>query len=753
MQRISLSDDWYVYSRDDAFSLVTSIPEDAVRTSVPYDALLHEGQRPDSANAGRTGHFDGQVYYYQRALELDGAWLGKRLLLKFDGVMNKSFVYVNGSLVGTGDFGYASITCDITDYVTFDGANTLLVVCKTDLYGSRWYAGCGILRPVWLCVAEPVHVALDSLWVKTEALEDGAARVRVQATVESPRSQVVDARLLVEGGGAVVLDERFPLRVTAGAYALDRRFYLRGIVPWSEGDPALYDVTLDLGGDVAHVRTGLRTEEWDPEHGLRVNGSQVLLRGACIHHDEGVLGGVATYAFERWRVSRLKAAGFNAIRSAHNHASAELLAACDELGVYVLDEVCDMWTKMKGFGDYAQYFQHGWRQVVDSLVLEDRNHPCVVGYSTGNEISDINTEKGFETAHDLYERIHALDDTRFVTNGVNGAFAAGEEVVDIVCDLTGEPREVFESGDVNRFMGLMATRMADITRHQVVSRVLERLDSCVDVQGYNYMTARYALDSERYPQRVMLGTETYPRQVAENWGLIEELPACIGEFTWTGWDYIGELGGAPYPAWQNTSGDLDTFGFRRPVSFWREIVFGLRTTPYLAVRPPEAHGTPRQFGPWKFTDAVASWTWGVEPGTPMTVEVYAPAGEVELRLNGKVVGRAQTSECYALLEVPYEEGTLEVATEAGERWTLATADIATARVVTQDFDCDGWLFSQAHVEDAAGTWVLDSGWSYDCAHEGYELVACGSSVSTPADFGASSVRLSGQGALAVYKKR
>ena len=188
MQQVSLAENWYVYPRDDAFSLVTAIPDDAVHTSVPYDALWHEGQCADSVNGGRTSYFDGQVYYYQRELALDETWVGKRLLLKFEAIFSKSFVYVNGSLVGSGDFGYASVTCDITDYVLWDRSNMLLVVCKADLLSSRWYAGCGILRPVWLYVAEPVHVGLDSLWLQTESLTNGgAARIRVQATVEAER--------------------------------------------------------------------------------------------------------------------------------------------------------------------------------------------------------------------------------------------------------------------------------------------------------------------------------------------------------------------------------------------------------------------------------------------------------------------------------------------------------------------------------------------------------------------------------------
>ncbi|MBP3893329.1 MAG: hypothetical protein J6D34_04725 [Atopobiaceae bacterium] len=754
MKRISLSGDWYVYPRDDAFSLVTAIPADAVHTSVPYDALWHEGQRESSVNGGRTSYFDGQVYYYQRELVLDERLRDMRLLLKFEAVFAKSFVYVNGSQVGMGDFGYASLTCDITDYVRWDRPNTLLVVCKCDLLGSRWYAGCGIVRPVWLMYGPQVHAEPDSIWLTTQELTpEGGARVRLRATLcnLTGRAQNVDVRLRIFDDGGDVLDETFPVRV-GGRYELDRFLYLRDIRPWSESDPHLYWIELAVGDDVAHVRTGLRTQSWDPEHGLLVNGRQVLLRGACLHHDEGILGGEAHKEFELWRVEQLRDAGFNAIRSAHNHASAELLSACDELGVFVLDEVCDMWTKMKGFGDFAQYFPHSWRQVTTSLVRESRVHPSVVGYSTGNEISDINTERGFEVAHELYQLVHSLDDTRFVTNGVNGAFAAGEEVADIAADLTGRPRSDFETGDVNEFMGLMATRMDEITRHPVVSRVLERLDSSVDVQGYNYMTARYASDAKAYPQRVMLGTETNPRRIAENWSIVRRLPSVIGDFTWTGWDYVGELS-KPYPAWQNDSGDIDAFGFRRPVSYWRQIVFGQRTEPYLAVRPPEAYGTPREFGPWKFTDAVASWTWDIEPGTPLCVEAYAPNGPIEVRLNGETVGRAEVADHYALIDVPYEPGVLEAVTSSGVIHQLRTADRAKVRVVRDDQEYGNWLISRVWLEDDKKTLVMGSGEEVDLSLEGWELIAAGSEgTPTEGAFASPVVHLGGQGALAIYRR-
>lgn len=753
MQKIILDSNWYVYRRDDAFSMVTSIPEDAVCTDIPYDALFHDEQEKDSRNGSRTGSFDGGVYYYQKELEIPSSWKGKRLILKAEGLFSKSFVYINGSLAGSGDFGYVSTVCDITDYVEYGTKNVLLIICKTDLYSSRWYCGTGILRPVYLYVGDSVHTVPDSFWVSTEQITEEGALLRVRADIaDEGRAVTCEAAFVIRDGEKTVLKESFPLRIRDG-YHLDRRFFLKDAHLYDEEDPHLYTMVLKVGSDETVIRTGIRLETFDAVHGLCINGRSVKLRGACVHHDQGILGGIALRDFEYYRIALLKEAGFNAVRCAHNHPSHELLEACDELGVYVLDEVCDMWTKMKGFGDYAQYFQTSWQKTVDSMISEDRIHPSVVGYSTGNEISDINTEKGFETAHDLYERIHQLDDTRFVTNGINGAFAAGEELIDIAVDLTGMDRSVFESGDVNQFMGLMATRMKDIVTHPVVSKVISRMDSCVDVQGYNYMTARYENDAEKYPNRIMLGTETYPRQIAENWRNIMSLSAVIGDFTWTGWDYMGELSD-PYPALNNPAGDLDRFGFRRPVSYYREIVFGLRQDPYICVRSPQAYGTPREFGPWKFTDAEENWTFDIREGQMVTVEVYSPQKEVDLYLNDRLIGHKELKNCFALFDIPYQKGELRAVDSARRTAVLKSADRESAAFVTDERQYGDHVFVRVFLQDQNGTIVYGRGEEYDCRRDGFEVIAA-ASEETLHDHGFrnETISLCGRGGFVVYRKK
>ncbi len=751
MKKIILNKDWHIYKRDDAFSLTTSIPEDAVIADLPYDALFHDEQRADSPSGGRTGYFDGGVYYFQKELQLDKEMIQKQLYLNIEGAFSKSFVYVNSSLLKTGDFGYAGIKADITDYVN-EGSNTILIICKTDPFSSRWYSGTGLLRPVYLLVGEDVYIKPDSTFLSCEEISEEGIVIRLVSDLinRSSHASLQNMNIKIADKTGTVFEDSIPLRIK-DTYHLDRKLFFKNAHLYDENDPYLYDISLFIGNDEESFRTGFRKETFDPVHGLMINGKTVKLRGACIHHDEGILGGISSPAFERFRIAKLKEAGFNAIRSAHNHASQEVLQACDELGVYVLDEICDMWTKMKGFGDYAQYFSHSWKDVTHTTICEDRNHPCVMGYSTGNEISDINTEKGFEVAHALFEEIHLLDDTRFVTNGINGAFAAGEEVIDIAVDLTGKERSYYESGDVNRFMALMATRMSDIVTHPVVSKVLERMDSCVDVQGYNYMTARYEKDISKYPNRIMLGTETYPKQIAENWRLITALNPCIGEFTWTGWDYMGELS-APFPALNNTSGDLDRFGFRRPVSYYREIVYGLRQKPYLCVRPPKAFGTPREFGPWKFTDALETWTMDVPEGTMVTVEVYTAEPSVELFINNQSKGVKETKDCFALFDVPYEKGTLKAVTPQNLQVTLSTAE-NNVNIITHDESYDDILISQIELRDQHNTLVYGSGQSFDTKREGYVLIAA-ASEETIHDHGFSNevIHLMGRGGLAIYKK-
>jgi beta-galactosidase len=458
-----------------------------------------------------------------------------------------------------------------------------------------------------------------------------------------------------------------------------------------------------------------------------------VLRGACIHHDNGVIGAATIARADERRVEILKEAGFNALRSAHHPMSGEMLAACDRIGMLVMDEAFDMWTEQKNDDDYGRAFPDWWEADVDAMVRKDRNHPSVIMYSIGNEIPDTGNAAGARVGRAICERIRALDATRIVTNSINHMLACGPAMFASLGEGAGAPPTEGEMG-VNTMMTMMEQWLPVLLQQDLVDAKTAESFSYLDVGGYNYAESRYAMDHELHPQRVIVGSETNPAKIARNWELVRELPHLIGDFTWTGWDYLGESGigrmrytrdgaaeggaggfMAEYPWITANTGDIDITGFRLPVSYWRETVWGLRDTPYVAVRPPAHHGdTANLRQMWTFTDAIASWSWPGWEGRLVTVEVYADADEVALLVNGKEVGRAAVGDAHpfiASIDTTYTPGELVAVayrdgTETG-RCALASASgtvqldvsVDRARIDATDRDL---AYVDVTLVDAAG---------------------------------------------------
>lgn len=685
MKKEIINSNWQFWPDESPFELVAAVPPSAKTVTLPHDAMFHEPQREDSLNKGSTGFLDGGAYKYHKTFFVPEDWKGGKVALCFEGVYRHAAVFVNQSLVGERAFGYSEFAVEIQDYLRFGGENQVLVTVKCGAQNSRWYSGAGIYRDVYLLHSPALRVLPGSLRLTTKSVNNDNAAVEITGKIENGGSFARDftAQICIKDPeGNTAARRSFPLRLRAGqSLELRKTFYLENAALWDENHPSLYTVELAVSEDSGDVdsdtiTTGIRMLTLDAKNGLRVNGTPIKLRGACLHHDQGILGAATYEDYEYRRVKRLKEAGLNAVRSAHNHASQALLNACDRLGVYVMDELSDVWNKAKVLYDYSVDFEQNWERDMESIVAADYNHPSVVLYSTGNEIFEIATEKGIETSRMLGEKFHRLDPTRFTTNGINGAFAAGDGLSEIVRDITGQEPG---AGDVNVFMGAMANHMPEITRHKIVGGILEKLESTMDVLGYNYMTARYLPDAENYPDRVMVGSETYPKQIAENWDAIMKTPAVLGEFTWTGWDYLGEVASV-FPNLCNTGGDISAIGVRRPVSYYREIVFGLKKGPVIAVQDPARFGCDRNFGPWQFTDCVFSYTWPGQEGKPVMVQVYAGVDEVELFQNGASLGRkkcGRSTDFVAQFDTEYRPGELTaVAYESGAevgRCTLSTA--------------------------------------------------------------------------------
>ena len=462
---------------------------------------------------------------------------------------------------------------------------------------SRWYTGAGIYRNTTLIVTDPVHLAENGIRITTPMIERGRALALVASEVQNSSRHTVTATVgtaLVDQAGTVVARDSSPVTVRPGDTAVIRhRLLVHDPELWSVERPTLYEArsTLDIDGvptDTRETSFGIRRIDVDPERGLRINGDTVKLRGACLHHDNGILGAATITRAEERRIELLREAGFNAIRSSHNPLSNAMLDACDRVGMLVMDETFDMWLEGKSSYDYSLSFAEWWERDVEAMVARDINHPSVVFYSIGNEILETGDPLGSEWGRRLAEKIRYLDDTRLITNGVNGFVSVLRDVVAMMAASGSE----HGAGGVNDAMTSAGDFMNQISASPLVTERTAESFSVLDVAGLNYGDSRYELDRELFPNRVIVGSETFPTKIAEYWRLVQENSHVIGDFTWTGWDYLGEVGigrvryadeppvfEAPYPWITAWTGDLDITGVRRPISYYRETVFGLRHKP------------------------------------------------------------------------------------------------------------------------------------------------------------------------------
>jgi beta-galactosidase len=761
MRRTAFTDGWQFREKVNPFAELagTATPYQDVR--LPHDAMIGRDRSPDLEPA--TAFFPGGVYQYRKAFSRPRHPDGGRAVLEFEGVYRDAMVYLNGALAASHAYGYTGFTVDLTGLLV-PGENTLGVEARSHL-DSRWYSGAGIYRPVWLWTGGPVRVALDGVVITTPDIDAERAIAEVAVTIESdsPVLRTVALRISVTGpDGTVAASGEVPVTIRPRSSAVARqRLVIESPALWDPDSPSMYAAAAELADgnavadsatiDSATVTFGIRRLQLDPSHGLRLNGGTVKLRGACVHHDSGILGAATHPAAEDRRVRLLKEAGFNAIRSAHNPASKALLRACDRHGMLVIDEAFDMWQSGKSGFDYSVAFPGNWDQDIEAMVVKDRNHPSVIMYSLGNEIIEAGAPAGAATGRDLAERVRSLDPTRFVTNGVNGMLAV---IDDVRRQLAERRKDVDDGTGINTMMNQVGELMARVATMPAVTERTAESFGVLDVAGMNYLQGRYELDRDLFPNRVIVGTETAPPEIDRLWRLVLDNAHVLGDFTWTGWDYLGEVGvgrvqypapgkfpsfEAPYPWIAAWTGDLDITGTRRPASYYREIVFGLRIAPYIAVQRPGHHGKTAVLGQWSWTDSAGSWTWPGFEGRPVVVEVYSAADEVELLLNGRLAGRSPAGEAHrfrAAFDLSYEPGTLEaIAYRAGQeesRTTLATVTgplTLTATACPGELPADGGdvAFVQVTLADARGTVATGSDRLLTATVSGAgELVAFGS---------------------------
>ncbi|ABW12568.1 glycoside hydrolase family 2 sugar binding [Parafrankia sp. EAN1pec] len=679
---------------------------------LPHDAMVARERNRSDAAAGQRGFYPAGAYQYRKSFFVPEEYRNRRVTFEFEGVYRSARVFLNGGLAGQHAYGYSHFYVRADHFLKYNEDNEILVEAHS-ADDTRWYSGGGLYRNTKLIVGDLVHIGLDGVKVTTPAIDADLALVAVATQVhnESSVTRTVEVTTEIVGAdGVVVVRDVAPLTLfTDDPVTVRQRLPVPRPQLWGVEHPHLYTCRTRVTADgelldEEATRFGVRSLTVDPHWGLRINGGVVNLRGACIHHDNGVIGAATIDRAEQRRVEILKQAGFNAIRSSHNPISKALLDACDRLGMLVIDELFDAWTRSKVAQDYALDFPLWWKSDVQAMVDKDFNHPCVILYSIGNEIPETGTAAGAAISRQLAERIRAIDDTRFVTNGVNGLLAGGPELLASFSSGAREKSsEAGEAVDVNAFMNRFREFMPILMASEMVGSKTAESMACLDVAGYNYLESRYELDRTLFPNRVIVGTETYPSEIDRNWRLVQDNSHVIGDFTWTGWDYLGEPGigrieyqgdeenastspsHGSYPWLTAWCGDIDITGHRRPASYYREIVFGLRSEPYIAVHRPDRYGQPVTVAMWwSWSDAISSWSWDGHETRPVRVEVYSAADEVELLVNGRLIGTVPAGEknrFKAEFDTVYEPGEIvAVAYTAGRETGRTLLRSATGEV-------------------------------------------------------------------------
>lgn len=625
--------------------------------TLPHDAMQESGRKPDSPGGSANGFFVGGKYIYEKTFPVPEDWKNQHLLLQFEGIYKNSTVFINGTQAGGAAYGYIPFFVELDAYLRYGQENTIRVEADNlDLPNARWYTGGGIYRPVWLWRGPKNSIAPESVHISTASIDPPAIRIQSAQPVGVMVGEV-------SGSGT------------------DFELVLPDAKLWSEKSPNLYTASVTNGEDTQEIRFGIRKVTWD-KTGFYVNGERTLLRGGCLHHDNGILGAAAWDGAEYRRVKLLKEAGYNAIRSSHNPCSRAMLDACDELGVYMMDEAWDMWFHHKNKFDYASDWRENHMQDLRAMVDRDFNHPSVIFYSIGNEVSEPAKEEGLTAIREMTALLHSLDPSRAVTGGFNlMIISSAKKGKGIYDDEEGGRKndsdakmQGMNSTMYNLIASMVGTGMNKSANSKAADKATAPALDLLDMAGYNYASGRYPLEGKCHPNRVIFGSETFPQDIAKNWAMVKKYPYLIGDFMWTAWDYLGEAGlGAwaytddgkrfnkPYPWFLADCGALDILGNPGAPAALARAAWGLDESPWIGVQPVNHPGVRPSKATWRGSNAIASWSWQGCEGNQAVIEVYSSGAFVELLLNGNSLGKKKLKLCKAVFKTRYCPGTLEAA--------------------------------------------------------------------------------------------
>jgi beta-galactosidase len=635
---------WTFFLGDPQTASVRDFDDSSWRNlDLPHDWSIEGKINPKNPTRGGGGYFPAGTGWYRKKFNAPSAWKGKCVSIYFEGVYMNSEVFLNGKSLGVHPYGYTPFSYDLSPYLDLTKQNVLSVrVDNSQQPNCRWYSGSGIYRHVWLVVTDPVHVATWGVAITTSDVSSERATVKVRTVLKNEtdvaQSVTLQTRLQAADANDAGHDRKDVALPAKSETEVTQIMTVSKPLLWAPDAPHLYqaNVRVEKGGKVIDdTRTafGIRSTQFSVENSFQLNGKTVKINGGCVHHDNGCLGAAAFDRAEERRVELLKAAGFNAIRTSHNPPSEAFLNACDRLGMMVIDEAFDGWRESKTPYDYAAQFDEWWQRDIETMVLRDRNHPSIIIWSTGNEILERKKPEAVATATALANCIRKIDPTRPVTSAM--------------------------------------------TTWDKEWEMFDPLFSAHEIGGYNYQMHRALADHERVPTRVIVQTESYPRDAFSNWKMVQSHSYIIGDFVWTALDYLGESGigrwyysgETPGEHWEADlfpwhaayCGDLDLTGWRKPISHYRDLLYNGTEKLYMAVREPDPDSGKIHETLWSVRPTWESWSWPGYEGKEMQIEVYSKYPKVRLYLNAKLVGELGTTEAQqfkATFAVPYAPGSL-----------------------------------------------------------------------------------------------
>jgi beta-galactosidase len=665
--------------------------------NLPHDLSITKARDQNYPTGSGGGYAWSGLVTYRKKFRVPAEWRGQSVQVELEGVYMNAEVTINDQLVALHPYGYTSFIVDLTPHLQYGAENVLVVkVNNTAQPNSRWYSGTGIYRHVWLRTGGALRIQPWGVFVTTPVVDPAASTVQVITELAGTTTGAVLRSTILDADGATVAQAETP----AADPTVQQTLTVNTARLWSVDDPNLYSLVSEIWVDGKLVDSekttfGIRSIAVDSQNGFRLNGVPLKLKGGCVHHDNGILGAASYDRAEERKIELMKASGYNAIRCAHNPPAPAMLDACDRLGMLVIDETFDCWRTGKNPNDYHLYFEDWWQRDTESMVKRDRNHPSIIMWSIGNEVAErTGVSDGYAWARKQADFIRSLDATRWITSALPFLFE----------EMMADPNFMQNIADAQSLFDPKKLVPADIESDSWGNRTRE-FNEALDVVGYNYLFSRYDWDGKRFPARVMAGTETFPYLAFDFWKETERLPFVIGDFVWTSIDYLGESGigrvtvddptpffvANPWPYHLANCGDIDVCGFKRPQSYYRDLLWGVRTAPFIAVLDPQLFGKKMQFNQWGWDPVLDSWSFPGQEGRQTQVDVYSVDEEVELFVNGVSAGRkpaGSSQKNKASFEVTYQPGTIEAAGyndgKEASRTSLKTSGSPVALRATAD---------------------------------------------------------------------